>query len=171
MPKVHDFLEMWQGIQNLRATEKESRAPNKQISTVGYISDTKVIAKASWSLFQHDGAAALNWAERTPLPLTLSAKDLPGRQAQILNVHQIQRINCHPVNSDEVSTPEGISGAEYWLNCNGDLGNSNDSEDDCAAEVESDMEQDNIIEDPESLQQRDLSAVPNVPGLIWPTQK
>jgi len=26
MAKVHDFLEMWQGTQNLRATQKESRA-------------------------------------------------------------------------------------------------------------------------------------------------
>ena len=26
MAKVHDFLEMWQGSQNLRATQKESRA-------------------------------------------------------------------------------------------------------------------------------------------------
>jgi hypothetical protein len=37
--KVHDFLEMWQGSQNLRATQKESRAQNKQITAVGYISD------------------------------------------------------------------------------------------------------------------------------------
>jgi hypothetical protein len=166
MPKVHDFLEMWQGIQNLRATEKESRAPNKQISTVGYISDTKVIAKASWSLFQHDGAAALNWAERTPLPLTLSAKDLPGRQAQILNVHQIQRINCHPVESDEDRAPASISDTEDWLDRNGHFDNPNDSEDDCAADVESNLEQDNRIEDPESPMQQNLSAAPKVPGMI-----
>jgi len=29
MAKVHDFLEMWQGSQNLRATQRESRAQNK----------------------------------------------------------------------------------------------------------------------------------------------
>jgi hypothetical protein len=29
MAKVHDFLEMWQGSQNLRATQKEFRAQNK----------------------------------------------------------------------------------------------------------------------------------------------
>jgi len=29
MAKVHDFLEMWQGSQNLRATQTESRAKNK----------------------------------------------------------------------------------------------------------------------------------------------
>jgi len=58
MAKVHDFLEMWQGSQNLRATQKESRAQNKQMTAIGSISDTEEIVNASWSLFQHDGAAA-----------------------------------------------------------------------------------------------------------------
>jgi len=40
MAKVHDFLEMWQGSQNLRATQKKSHAQNKQMNAVGYISDT-----------------------------------------------------------------------------------------------------------------------------------
>jgi len=47
MAKVHDFLKMWQGSQNLRTTQKESRAPNKQMTAVGYISDTEAIVKAS----------------------------------------------------------------------------------------------------------------------------
>jgi len=47
MAKVHDFLDMWQGSQNLRATQKESRTQNKQMTTVGYISDTEEIVKAS----------------------------------------------------------------------------------------------------------------------------
>jgi hypothetical protein len=29
MAKIHDFLEMWQGSQNLHVTEKKSRAQNK----------------------------------------------------------------------------------------------------------------------------------------------
>jgi hypothetical protein len=33
------------------------------------------------------------------------------------------------------------------------------------------MEQDNTIEDPESPEPRNVSAVPNVPGLIRPTRK
>jgi len=33
------------------------------------------------------------------------------------------------------------------------------------------MEKDNNIEDPECPEQRDVSATPNVPGLIRPTQK
>jgi len=78
MVKVHGFLEMWRGSQNLRATQKESRAQNKQMTTVGYISDMEVIVKASWSLFQHEGVAAFKLSARSPLPPGLSAKDLPG---------------------------------------------------------------------------------------------
>jgi hypothetical protein len=58
MAKVHDVLEMWQGSQTLRATQKESHTQNKQMSSVGYISDAEAIIKASWSNFHHDGAAA-----------------------------------------------------------------------------------------------------------------
>jgi hypothetical protein len=94
MAKVHNFLEMWQGSQNLCATQKKSRAQNKQMSTVGYISDTEEIVKGSWSLFQHDGVAAFKVSERSPLPPALSAKSLPGGRTQILNARRIQRINC-----------------------------------------------------------------------------
>jgi hypothetical protein len=73
MAKVHDFLEMWQGSQNVHATQKESGAQNKQVTAVGYISDTEEIVKASWSLLQHDGAAVLKLSERSPLPPALSA--------------------------------------------------------------------------------------------------
>jgi hypothetical protein len=97
MAKVYDFLEMWQGSQNLRATQKESRAQNKQMTAVGYISDMEKIVKASWLLFQHDCAAAFKLSERSPLPPALSSKDLPGGRTQILNVRQIRRINRHPV--------------------------------------------------------------------------
>jgi len=171
MAKVHDFLEMWQGSQNLRATQKESRAQNKQMTAVGYISDTEKIVKPPWSLFQHDGAAAFKLSERSPLLPPLSAKDLHGGQTRILNVRRIRRINRHPVDSDEDSAPESSSDTEDWLNWNGDWDNPNDSEDDCAADVESNMDQDNSIEDPESQEQRDVSTAPNVPGLIRPTWK
>jgi len=89
MAKVHDFLEMWQGSQNLCATQTESRTRNMQMTAVGYISDTEAIVKASWSLFQHDGAAAFKLSERSPLPPPLSAKDLPGGRPQILHVRRI----------------------------------------------------------------------------------
>jgi len=58
MAKVHDCVEMWQGSQNLPATQEESCAQNKQMTPVDYISDTEDIVKASWSLVQHDGEAA-----------------------------------------------------------------------------------------------------------------
>jgi len=35
MAKVHDFLEMWQGSQNIGATQKESRTQNKQKTAEG----------------------------------------------------------------------------------------------------------------------------------------
>jgi hypothetical protein len=45
---------------------------------MGFISDTEEIIKASWSLYQHDVAAAFKLSERSPLPPHFSAKDLPG---------------------------------------------------------------------------------------------
>jgi len=171
MAKVHDFVEMWQGSQNLRATQEESRTQTKQMPTVGYISDTEEIVIASWSLFQHDGAAAFKLSKRSPLPLPLSAKNLPGGRTQILHVSRIQRINRHPVNSDQDSAPESILDTDYWLNWNGDLDNPIYSEEDCAADDESDMQQNNGIDDPECPEQQDVSAAPNVTGLVRPTRK
>jgi hypothetical protein len=78
MGKVHDFLEMWQGSQNVGAMQKESHTQNKQMTTIGYISDMEEIVIASWSLIQHDGVAAFKLSERSPWPPALSAKDLPG---------------------------------------------------------------------------------------------
>jgi len=115
MAKFHDFLEMWQGSQNLRAPHKESRAQNKQITAVGYISDMEEIVKASWTLFHHDGVAAFKLSEKPPLPPGLSATDLPGGRTQVFNVRQIQRFNRHPVESDEDSAPESISDTDDWL--------------------------------------------------------
>ena len=169
--KVHDFLEMWQGSQNLCATQKESRVQNKQMTAVGYISDTEEIVTASWSLLQHDGVAAFKLSERSPLPSALSAKDLHAGRTQILNVHRIRRINRHPVESDQDSAPANIFDTDDWLNWNGDLYNPNDSEEDCAADDESDIQPNNGIEDPESPEQQDVSAAPYVPGLVRPTRK
>ena len=84
--KVHHCLEMCQGSQNLHASQKESRAQNKQMTVIGYISDMEEIFKASWSLFQHDAAAAFKLTERSPLPPALSAKDLPEGRSEIFNV-------------------------------------------------------------------------------------
>jgi len=163
MAKVYDFLQMWQGSENQCATQKKSRAQNKQLTAVGYILDMEEIVTASWSHFQHDGAATFELSERSPLPPAVSAKDLHGGRTQILNVRQIWRINHHPVTSDEDSTPESISDTEDWLNWNGDVQNANDSEDDCTVDIETDIEQDNRIEDMECPEKWDVSATQNVP--------
>jgi hypothetical protein len=169
--KVHDFLEMWQGSQNLRATQKESHVQNKQMTAVGYISDTEEIVNSPWSLFHHDGAAAFKLSEISPLPPALSAKNLPGGRTQIFNICGIRRINRQPVESDKDTGPESFSDTKDWLNWNGDLDNPNDTKDISTADDESDIEHGNGIEDPECPEQRDVSTAPNVPGLIQPTWK
>jgi len=171
MAKVHKIFEMWLGSQNVRATRKESRSQNTQMTAVGYISDTEEIVQASWSPFQHDGVAAFKMSEWTPLPPALSAKDHPWGRTAILYVFWIQRINRHPGESDEDRVPECISAIENWLNWNCDLDNPNDSEYDCAADGESDMEPNNGIQDPEYPELQDVSAAPNVYGLVRPTWK
>jgi hypothetical protein len=87
MAKVHEVLEMWQGSQTLRATQKESGIQNEQMTALGYISDTEEIVKASRSNFHHDGVAVFKLLEKSHVPLALSAKDLPGERTQVLNVH------------------------------------------------------------------------------------
>jgi len=171
MAKVHDFWEMWQRSQNLSATQHKSRAQNKQMTAVGYIADPDEIVQASWSLFQHDGVAAFELSERSPSPPALSAKDLPEGGIQILNIHRIRRMNHQPVDSDGYSTPETIADTDNWLNYNGDLDNPNDSKDNGAADIESDIEADNGIEDPECPEQPEVRTAPNVARLGWPTQK
>jgi hypothetical protein len=66
MAKVHDFMEMWQDSQNLHATQCKSRAQNRQMTAIGYISDTEEIVNASWTNFQHYGAAEFKLSERSP---------------------------------------------------------------------------------------------------------
>jgi len=146
--KVHNVFEMWQLSQNLRTTQMESHIQNKKMTAVGYIFDMETIVTASSSVFQHDGAAAFKLSERYPFPPPLSAKVIPGGQTQILNLCRIWKINRHPVKSDEDSAPESIPDTEEWLDWNGDLENPDDSEEDCVADVESNIEQVNSIEDP-----------------------
>jgi len=83
----------------------------------------------------------------------------------------MRRINHHPVKIDEDSTPGSISDTENWLNLNGNLHNPIDSEDDFAADDESNIGQDNGIKDPECPMPQDVSSTPNVPRLVQPTRK
>jgi len=116
MAKVHDILEMWQGSQNLRSTKKESHPQNKQMTAIGYISDTADSVKASWSLFQHDGAAAFKLSERSLLPPALSAKEHAGEWTKVLNVCRLRRIDRHPARGDDDSASELIPNSENWVN-------------------------------------------------------
>jgi len=86
MAKVEDFLEMWQGGQNLPATQKESRSQSKEITAVGYILENEVIVRASWSNMQHDSIAAITLSERSPLPPAWSEKHFPGGRTELFNV-------------------------------------------------------------------------------------
>jgi hypothetical protein len=171
MAKVHDCLEMWQSSQYLGDTQNESRAENKQMTAVGYISHMKQIVIASWSLFQQDGAAAFKLSERPPLRPGVSAKDLPGGQTQTFNACLVRRINRYPVASIQDCALASISDSQNWLNWKRDFDNPNDSKDDCATDDESDIVQHNGIEVPECPEPRDVSAAPNVPRLIWPAWK
>jgi hypothetical protein len=149
MANIHNIVEIGQGSQTLRATQKESHSPNNQMTTSRYISDTEEIFKALCSNLDHDGAAAFIVSENSAVPPALSGKDFPGGQTLVLNVHRIKRIDCHPAESYEGGSPRSISGAENWLNWNGDLDNTNDREHAWEAGNESHMELDNGCEDSE----------------------
>jgi len=107
---------MWQGRQNSRATQKESLAKNKQMTAVRYISDTEENVKASWSHFQHIGAAAFKLPERSQLPPAMLAKELPGCRTQLWNARLIRKIDSHSAERDENSAPDNISDTENWPN-------------------------------------------------------
>ena len=146
---VHKLIEMWQGGQNLCTTHHKSPAENKQMSAVEYISDMEERVKASWSNFQPDGAAAFKLSERSLLPQALSAKALTGGRTQVIIVHQIRQIDHHPGQSDDDSTPKGICDTDVCFSSNGDLDNRTESQEDREAELDSNVELDNVFEDPE----------------------
>jgi len=157
---------MGQGSQNLCATQKQSRAQNKQMTAVRYISDSKEIIKASRSNFHHACAAAFILSQRSLLPPALSAKNLPGEQTQVLNVRRIRRIDRHPTKCDQDSTHQSVCNTQNLFTWNGDLDNPNQSKDNCVADDESDEELDNGIKALECPEHLVVSATQNVPGLI-----
>jgi hypothetical protein len=89
----------------------------------------------------------------------------------IFHVRPIRRIHWHPVESDEDRAPTRFSDPVNWLHGNCDLDNQNHSEEDCAADNQSGIERDIGIKDSESPKQWDVSAGPNVPGVIQSTRK
>ena len=68
MAKVYDILEKSQGRQNLCATQQDCRSQVRQMTAVGFISDTEEIVKSFWLNFQHDGVAALKLLEWLRFP-------------------------------------------------------------------------------------------------------
>jgi hypothetical protein len=60
---------------------------------------------------------------------------------------------------------------EGWLNWNVDIDNRNNSEEDCAPHVESNIEQYNVFNNPECQEQRNVRAKPDVLALIRPRRK
>jgi hypothetical protein len=90
MAKVHDYLEMWQGSQNVHAAQKESRAQNRQMTAIRYISDTEDFVKAFWSKYPHACAATFKFWVQSPVPPAFSAKYLPGGRTQLLNARGIK---------------------------------------------------------------------------------
>jgi len=78
MAMNHNFLEIWQCSQTLRATRKESHTQNKQLTAVACISDNEEMLNAFQSNFQHNNVAAFKLSQRPPLGPAFSAKDLPG---------------------------------------------------------------------------------------------
>jgi len=99
----------------------------------------------------------------------VSGKNLSGARTQTLNVRQVPRIIRHQVKKDGDSTPVSISGTDPWLNWDSQLDNPTDSEENCLADNEYDIEQKTGIEVPESQKKKDLSAAPNEPRLVRPT--
>ena len=167
--KVDNSLEMWQGSQKQHTIQMESRAQTKQNRAIGYIADTEEMIKASWLSFEHNEEAASKLTERSPLPPALSANNLTRGQTQVINVHQIKTIDRHPPKRDVDSAPETILNTENWLDWNWNFDDSNQINDNREADNESDIERGNGIDDLESPNQGDVSAVPKVPRFIWPT--
>ena len=101
MAKVPDFLEMWLGSQNLCATQRVSRAQNRQGTAVGYNFDTERIINASWSNLQIDGEAAFKLSERSHLQSRTLGEEKVGlcmpaswySHQQITHLHNNQPLN------------------------------------------------------------------------------
>jgi len=169
--KAPDFLEMWQGSENLHATQKESSAQNKQIISVGYILDMEAIVRASWSHLPSWWCGCIYIVRMISFATAFVCEESPWRINSCSKCPPNPKNQLASIPSDEDSAPESILDTEDWINWNGDLDNPNDGKDDCMADVESELEQDNSIGDPECPEQQDVSTAPNVSGLIQPTEK
>ena len=133
---------------------------------VGYISDAVEIIKASWSHFQHDGAAACIFSGRSPLPPAVSANDICGGWTELVKVCRSKIIVHRPAESEEDSAPYSISDTENCHYYNGGFDDPNACEGDWEEDNESDIKQDNGIEAQETPEHWLVSAALNVSRLI-----
>jgi len=122
----------------------------------------------SESNVQHHGIAACNWSEQSPLPPQLGTKELTGWGRLVFNIRQIKRFNSHQCTSEQDSVPEWLMDMEHSLDLNWDWDNPNSSDNDWKAGTESNTVLVNVFNIPEFIEKREVNAVPNVPGLIWP---
>jgi len=106
MPMVDDFFGMRQGNQNLHATHMESRAQNKHMSAIEYISDTEETVNACWLHYHSERVAEFQLSERSPVPPTWSAKDRAGGQTEVFSICTIKPIKIYPGKSHEDISPE-----------------------------------------------------------------
>lgn len=171
LAKVHDFLELWRGSQELRVTQKASRAQNAAMTAMGYISDTEETQEKSWSTFAHDGVVAFKSNEKA-LPKSLPLTEIGDGQARVRHFRRIRRIDRHPNDTDGDSGGEGHSDTEDWLNWNGDFDDEDgDDENDSSADEDLDsalasISRTKVIPDPSRV-----DAALNIPGLIRPVRK
>jgi len=70
---------------------------------------------------------------------------------------EICSINCHPDNSDKDNTGLSFSDSKDWLYWISDFDNQHNTEDNCGAEIESDIGPNNRIEEPECPKETDVS--------------
>jgi hypothetical protein len=171
MASTHDFLEMWQGSEKLRATQKAAKAQNKQMTAMGYISDSEEVESSSWASFAHDGLAAFKSNEKTPLPKSLPLTELQNGKTQVLNVRRIPRINRQPGLTDEESAGEDNTDTEDWLHWDGDMESGAEDESDSSTDDEHEMDRILDTHEKESPEQSHGDAAPNVPGFIRPVRK
>jgi hypothetical protein len=133
------------------------------MTAMGHISDMEETVKSCWSAFQHDGAAAFQLTEKSPLPPILSQIDLPEGKTKVLNIHHIRRINWHPGESDNGSAAVSNSDTKDWLNWIGDIDDPNNDELDGQANDEDEMDVSNESNVNDELE---VKAALNIPGLI-----
>jgi hypothetical protein len=177
MAQVHDFLDMWDGSQKLRRMQRAARAQNREMTAMGFISDTEETVNEGWSSFKHDGVAAFKASERTcGLPASLPQTELPDGRTQILNVRRIRRINRSALESDQESTSDMDTDSEDWLNWDGDVDDlTNDESEHSAAETSENDSLEQCSDFGESLPDgtENIRRPPAlfVPGLVHPVRK